>query len=240
MDTQNGIGAQLARENAGVFVAPALVRIPNVEFVRETSRLVWCRADGREFYVPREHLFGDEVRAAGDLGTLVVPDWFARDRGLQVERWVSEGGSSWADHPESSARSRISPREVPSPPASLRRGKKPWTSRIIVTLAVSAIAMACGERDTAVRQSTITVANASHGRNCAALATGNATQSMQVACDGKTACDYEIRSATFGSDPCVGTHKDFSYSWSCSGYSDLKSGRIPGEANGYSASLTCP
>lgn len=34
---QNGKGAQLARESAGMFVGPMLVRIPNVEVVRETS-----------------------------------------------------------------------------------------------------------------------------------------------------------------------------------------------------------
>ena len=79
---QDGRGVQLARESAGMFVAPTLVRIPNVEVVRETSTLLWCRLGGREFYVPREQLFGDEVRRVGDLGVLVVPDWFAHDHGL--------------------------------------------------------------------------------------------------------------------------------------------------------------
>jgi len=79
---QDGRGVQLARESAGLFVAPTLVQIPNVEVVRETSTLLWCRVGGREFYVPREQLFGDEVRRLGDLGVLVVPDWFARDHGL--------------------------------------------------------------------------------------------------------------------------------------------------------------
>jgi len=73
---------QLARESAGMFVAPTLVRIPNVEVVREASTLLWCRADGREFYVPREQLFGDELGKVGDRGVLVVPDWFARDHGF--------------------------------------------------------------------------------------------------------------------------------------------------------------
>jgi hypothetical protein len=57
---------QLARESAGMFVAPTLARIPNVEVVREASTLLWCRADGREFYVPREQLFGDELGKVGD------------------------------------------------------------------------------------------------------------------------------------------------------------------------------
>ena len=73
---------QLARESAGMFVAPTLARIPNVEVVREASTLLWCRADGREFYVPREQLFGDDLRKVGDRGLLVVPDWLARDRGF--------------------------------------------------------------------------------------------------------------------------------------------------------------
>jgi hypothetical protein len=110
---------------------------------------------------------------------------------------------------------------------------------VLVALMVSAMAIACGE-ETPTRQSTITVASASYGRNCAPLETGNATNSVKVACDGKTACEYEIQAATLGADPCVGTHKDFSYSWSCSGSSDPKSGRIPGEASGSSASLSCP
>ena len=79
---QDGRGVQPARESAGMFGARTLVRIPNVEVVRETSTLLWCRVGGREFYVPREQLFGDEVRRLGDLGVLVVPDWFARDHGL--------------------------------------------------------------------------------------------------------------------------------------------------------------
>ena len=113
------------------------------------------------------------------------------------------------------------------------------SSHVLVALIVSAMAMACGE-ETPSPQSTIIVASASYGRNCAPLATGNATNSVKVACDGKTACEYSIQTATLGPDPCVGTHKDFDYNWSCSGNSDLKSGRIPGEASGSSASLHCP
>ena len=110
---------------------------------------------------------------------------------------------------------------------------------VLVALIVSAMAMACGE-ETPSQQSTSIVASASYGRNCAPLATGNATNSVKAACDGKTACEYRIQTATLGADPCVGTHKDFDYNWSCSGNSDLKSGRIPGEASGSSASLSCP
>ena len=114
------------------------------------------------------------------------------------------------------------------------------SSRVLVALMVSAMAMACGEEAPPSQQSTIIVANASYGRNCAPLATGNATNSVKVACDGKTTCEYNIQTATLGPDPCVGTHKDFDYNWSCSGYPDIKSGRIPGEASGSSASLHCP
>ena len=81
---QDGRGVKLARESAGVFVAPTLVRIPNVEIVHETSTSVWCRADGPDFYVPREQIFGDELRKVGDRGVLVVPDWFAREQGFGV------------------------------------------------------------------------------------------------------------------------------------------------------------
>ena len=84
------------------------------------------------------------------------------------------------------------------------------------------------------------MARASYGHNCAPLVTGNATNSVQVACDGKAACEYKIQTATLGPDPCVGTHKDFDDTWSCAGNSDLKNGRIPGEASGSSASLSCP
>ena len=69
-------------EERGLFGSSTLVRIPNVEVVREASTLLWCRADGRECYVPREMLFGDALRKVGDRGLLVVPDWFARDRGF--------------------------------------------------------------------------------------------------------------------------------------------------------------
>ena len=81
--TQNGArGVDDVVKSAGMFGAPTLVRIPNVEIVREASTLVWCRADGREFYVPREMLSGYDLRKVGDRGTLAVPDWFARDRGF--------------------------------------------------------------------------------------------------------------------------------------------------------------
>ena len=113
------------------------------------------------------------------------------------------------------------------------------SSHVLVALVVSAMATACGE-ETPSQQSTIIVASASYGRNCAPQATDNATSSVKVACEGKTTCEYHIQTATFGPDPCVGTPKDFDYNWSCSGNSDLKRGRIPAEANGSSASLHCP
>ena len=63
---------------------PKVVRIPNVKVVRETGTLLWCRADGREFSVLREQLFGDALRKVGDRGTLVVPEWFAHDHGFHT------------------------------------------------------------------------------------------------------------------------------------------------------------
>ena len=63
---------------------PKVVRIPNVKVVRETGTLLWCRADGREFSVLREQLFGDALRKVGDRGTLVVPEWFAHDHGFRT------------------------------------------------------------------------------------------------------------------------------------------------------------
>ena len=61
-----------------------VVRIPNVKVVRETGTLLWCRADGREFSVLRDQLFGDALRKVGDRGTLVVPEWFAHDHGFRT------------------------------------------------------------------------------------------------------------------------------------------------------------
>jgi len=66
------------------FGRPKAVRIPNVKVVRETGTLLWCRADGREFSVLREQLFGDALRKVGDRGTLVVPEWFAHDHGFRT------------------------------------------------------------------------------------------------------------------------------------------------------------
>ena len=63
---------------------PKVVRIPNVKVVRETGTLLWCRADGREFSVLRDQLFGDALRKVGDRGTLVVPEWFAHDHGFRT------------------------------------------------------------------------------------------------------------------------------------------------------------
>jgi hypothetical protein len=40
---------------------------------------------------------------------------------------------------------------------------------------------------------------------------GQCTNSVRVACDGKTTCEYNIQPAALGPDPCVGTHKDFDY-----------------------------
>jgi hypothetical protein len=82
VDENGGRRVQPEGRNAGLFGSATLVRIPNVEVVREASTLLWCRADGREFYVPREMLVGDALRKVGDRGLLIVPDWFARDRGF--------------------------------------------------------------------------------------------------------------------------------------------------------------
>jgi hypothetical protein len=60
------------------------VQIPNVTVIRETGTSVWCRAYGREFCVPREQLFGNELCRVGDRGVLVVPDWLARDHGFRT------------------------------------------------------------------------------------------------------------------------------------------------------------
>jgi len=66
------------------FGRPKAVRIPNVKVVRETGTLLWCRADGREFSVLRDQLFGDALRKVGDRGALVVPEWFAHDHGFRT------------------------------------------------------------------------------------------------------------------------------------------------------------
>ena len=63
---------------------PKLVRIPNVKVVRDTGILLWFRADGREFSVLRDQLFGDALRKVGDRGTLMVPEWFAHDHGFRT------------------------------------------------------------------------------------------------------------------------------------------------------------
>ena len=67
-----------------MFGRPKLVRIPNVKVVRETGTRLWCRADGREFSVLRDQLFGDALRKVGDRGALMVPEWFARDHGFRT------------------------------------------------------------------------------------------------------------------------------------------------------------
>lgn len=100
---------------------------------------------------------------------------------------------------------------------------------ILVTTAVFACASSADE---------IAVRSATYGANCSAQA-GNATDELQSACGGKASCDYDVDVNKLG-DPADGCEKDFTVEYVCSTNSAAKTTKVPNEANGNTARLSCP
>jgi hypothetical protein len=57
------------------------VTIDNVRVVRDDAFVVVCSLDGRTFEIPKLMLRAS-IPLPGDVGRIVVPEWFARDHGL--------------------------------------------------------------------------------------------------------------------------------------------------------------
>lgn len=61
----------------------ATVEVNNVECIHETAQAVLCRIGSRELWVPQSQIDDDsEVYQLGDIGTLVITEWFAEREGL--------------------------------------------------------------------------------------------------------------------------------------------------------------
>lgn len=83
------------------------------------------------------------------------------------------------------------------------------------------------------------VENATYGGNCPQAPIGNAWWSVAGGCNGKTTCSYLVHHTVLG-EPAFGCAKAFSVEWSCTGSTVPHVFNIPAEADGQTASLTCP
>ena len=84
----------------------------------------------------------------------------------------------------------------------------------------------------------ITVASATYGANCRAIA-GNATQAVGDACNGKTECAYKVDVDRLG-DPAHGCDKDFTAAYFCPSETMIKHVRLAAPAErGKIAMLRC-
>ncbi len=90
----------------------------------------------------------------------------------------------------------------------------------------------------AMAGNTITVGNATYGRNCTTNAV-NATAKVSAKCDGKASCLYPVDVSDLG-DPAYGCQKEFVVTWTCSANpGNLQSVTVPKEATGGTANLFC-
>jgi hypothetical protein len=63
------------------------VAFDDAEVIADTHLAVLCEVGGREVWIPRSVLrIGTEVFDRGDCGALVVPRWFALEKGLVTEQ----------------------------------------------------------------------------------------------------------------------------------------------------------
>ena len=60
------------------------VELTDVECIKETDEALLCIIDDDEVWIPRSHVNEDETEVfhEGDLGTLVVTEWMATEKGL--------------------------------------------------------------------------------------------------------------------------------------------------------------
>lgn len=59
------------------------VELPGVEAIRETDLALLCVIDEREVWIPKSQITDDStVNAKGDVGTLVITQWLADEKGL--------------------------------------------------------------------------------------------------------------------------------------------------------------
>ncbi len=55
----------------------------NVQAIRANELSLLCSIDGNEVWIPKSKIHNDsEVRAEGDEGTLVIPQWLAETKDL--------------------------------------------------------------------------------------------------------------------------------------------------------------
>ena len=60
-----------------------MVEIDDVLFIRDLYRSIVVQYEGEEIIIPKSQLgYGNEVKAKGNKGTLVIPRWLAEDRDM--------------------------------------------------------------------------------------------------------------------------------------------------------------
>ncbi len=54
-----------------------------VRVKHETDAALLCRVDGEDVWIPKSRILdGTDVERPGDVGTLVIPEWLAVEKGL--------------------------------------------------------------------------------------------------------------------------------------------------------------
>ena len=59
------------------------VSFEDVKAKAETDKAILCRINGEKHWIPKSQIDDDsEVWRKGDVGTLIVSEWFAEQRGI--------------------------------------------------------------------------------------------------------------------------------------------------------------
>ena len=101
-----------------------------------------------------------------------------------------------------------------------------------------AVAAALAPASYAQDKPVMEVTSASYGLNTTRRASGNATDYVKSACDGKRSCQISVKDLSSKiTDPSPGKPKDFQFVYRCGGV--RKYGRIEADATDKTALLSC-
>jgi len=86
MATQEGVGVPNGSEIERNGDEACYVEIDGVCALRETDRALLCDIHGRRVWIPFAQIAeSSQVRSAGDTGSLLIPMWLAKSRGLCLD-----------------------------------------------------------------------------------------------------------------------------------------------------------
>ena len=62
---------------------PFKVRFADVAAIKATAAALLCKIEGRDVWIPQSQIDDDsEVWRASDVGTLIISEWIAKEKGL--------------------------------------------------------------------------------------------------------------------------------------------------------------